>query len=203
MRSRTLPELPGRCKRCYLVEAWCLCACVPTVQTRVGLTVLRHFLETPKSTNTARIAALALPRCEVVEFQEPNAALDARLAQLKDAWVLFPGEGAAPEGAPANLVVLDGTWRQARKMMKKIPALARMPRYPLSPPVRARQRLRQSPHPENRSTLEAIADALSALESPEAGEQLLRLHELLVERTLRARGQASALQGAPLDLPTR
>ncbi len=202
MRSRTLPDLPGRCKRCYLVQAWCLCADVPCLSTPLGVTILRHYLEAPKSTNTARIAALALPRCEVVDFQEPNAALDTQLTALQDAWVLFPTGDAPPLGAaPRNLVVLDGTWRQARKMMRKIPALARLPVLSLPPPETVRQRLRQSPHPENRSTLEAIADALTLLHRPDDGEALVHLHARLVERTLRARGQASALQGVAVDLP--
>ncbi|MGQ0504387.1 MAG: tRNA-uridine aminocarboxypropyltransferase [Myxococcaceae bacterium] len=194
MRSRTLPDLPGRCKRCYLLEAWCLCTHVPSLESRTSVLILRHYLEAPKSTNTARLAALALQRCELFDFQEPTAELDGKLAALPEACVLFPG---APDirlsFTPRHLVVLDGTWRQARRMMRKIGALSRLPTLSLPPPPHERARLRHSPHAENRSTLEAVADALTLLEGPELGEALLAAHDTLVERTLRSRGLTPSL----------
>jgi DTW domain-containing protein YfiP len=89
------------------------------------------------------------------------------------------------------LVVLDGTWRQTRKMLRRLPELSRFPRYSLATAVEAqtRDRLREPPRAGARSTLESIADALSALDSPECGQRLLELHGRFVERTRLARGQ--------------
>jgi DTW domain-containing protein len=154
--------------------------------------VLRHGFESHKSTNTARIAALALPTLRVVEY-DPGAPpdLDALIGEAAPAWLLYPasgGEPVIPEGAPRSLVVLDGTWTQTRKMSHKHPALLRLPRLSLPPGRVATRRLREAPSADARSTLEAIADALGALEGPQVSEPLHALHALMVERVLAARG---------------
>ena len=49
-------------------------------------------------------------------------------------------------------------------------------------------RLRESTSTDHRSTLEAIADALTELEGAEVGAPLHALHAVMVERVFRARG---------------
>lgn len=153
--------------------------------------VVRHAREADKSTGTARIAGLALPNSALVDFGEDAEPVDAELKGFTDgAWLLFPAEeGAAnPSGTPARLIVLDGTWRQTRRMLRKLPSLAGLPRLALPPKDEAPLRLRGSDAPENRSTLEAIADALAVLEGAHVAEPLHALHTLMVERVYRARG---------------
>ena len=73
-------------------------------------------------------------------------------------------------------------------MFGKLPSLAALPRLSLPPKDVAVLRLRGSDAPENRSTLEAIADALALLEGPEVGAPLHAAQALMVERVYRARG---------------
>jgi DTW domain-containing protein YfiP len=87
-----------------------------------------------------------------------------------------------------RLIVLDGTWRQTRRMMKKLPSLDGVPKWKLPDKVASPLRLRESPDAFARSTLEAIADALATLEGEAVGAPLRALHALMVERVLRARG---------------
>jgi len=154
------------------------------------LLVVRHVRESEKSTSTARVAALALPNLSFVEFNDDPARADAELApKLKRAVLLFPTEGeAAPLEGIEQLVVLDGTWRQTRRMLKKLPSLAALPRLALPEKPEAPLRLRESPTPEGRSTLEALADALELLEGAATAAPLHQLHALMVERVFKARG---------------
>ena len=89
---------------------------------------------------------------------------------------------------PLALVVLDGTWRQTRRMLKKLPELGALPRLALPEKAAAPLRLRESTSPDHRSTLEAIAEALAQLEGEAVGAPLHRLHALMVERVFKARG---------------
>ncbi len=191
MRSRTLDHLPGRCPRCWIRLEHCLCAEVPQVPARTEVLVVRHVRESEKSTSTARVAALALKSLRFVDFGDDPARAETELAPLiHGAALLFPAEGG-PQARPEEvrqLVVLDGTWRQTRRMLKKLPSLAPLPRLVLPPKPEAPLRLRESPTPEGRSTLEALADALELLEGPQVSDPLHRLHELMVERVFRARG---------------
>ncbi|MDF3069803.1 MAG: hypothetical protein K0R38_5404 [Polyangiaceae bacterium] len=158
---------------------------------------MRHHWEAFKSTGTARLAGLALSNLRILDMapENPDPVREA-LRSLQDAWLLYPGGVTAERVAarPKTLVVLDGTWRQTRKMLRRLPELSRLPRFSLSPPAatQARTRLREAPRPEARSTLESIADALAELDSTECGERLLALHATFVERTRRSRGQLDA-----------
>ena len=62
-------------------------------------------------------------------------------------------------------------------MLRRLPELARFPRFSLAADssAPARDRLRESPRPGARSTLESIAEALKVLESPASGQRLLDL----------------------------
>jgi DTW domain-containing protein len=201
MRSRTEAHLPGRCKRCYLKERWCLCPLLPRVRSRAEVLIVRHGREAEKSTNSGRIAALALESCTLIDYT-PYAAdgpdgdaclqrLEESIARMPAPALLFPGEGPPLPPAPSHLIVLDGTWRQARKMLKAIPALAGLPRLALPPPAVTPRRLRRSPYAENQSTLEAIAAALALLEGAHLADPLHALHAELVERVLLGRGLLS------------
>jgi DTW domain-containing protein YfiP len=190
VRSHCGPELKGRCKTCWVVQSHCLCAQVPKVPNRTRVMVLRHHHESTKTTNTARIAALALERMDIVEWWPRTPPdVNALLALREPAWVLYPGGSPEPAGErPQTLLVLDATWKQSRKMLHHHASLHRLPRFGLPGPAPAVLRLRGSKNPQARSTLEAIAAALTILDGPEVGEPLLQLHALMVERILRARG---------------
>jgi DTW domain-containing protein len=194
MRSFTAPGAPGRCGRCLLIVDFCLCAAIgPGRPSSPEILIVRHQWETWKSTGTARLAALALANARVLDMAaEHPEPIRAELAKLDDAWLLYPGRESPSRLAkpPKTLVVLDGTWRQTRKMLRRLPELSRLPRFSLELEPTTRPRLRESPRPGARSTLESIADALGVLDSPELGARLLDLHQQFVRRTLAARGKA-------------
>jgi DTW domain-containing protein len=195
MRSFTAPGAPGRCSRCLLLSAHCVCAMVGEPRPhRPRILIVRHQWEAWKSTNTARLAELALADLRIIDMAAENPdPVRAELQQLQDAWLLYPGRESAERLAtpPRTLVVLDGTWRQTRKMQRRLPELARLPRFSLesAAPAGPLTRLRESPVPSARSTLESIAAALGELDSPALGQHLLELHRHFVEQTRLARGQ--------------
>lgn len=191
MRSRTPEDLAGRCPRCYLPTALCVCAEVVPVLTRTEFLVIRHNKEREKSTNTARMAALALPRCRMLTYGAPGAPFDASVLEAPDTWLLFPGAPPPAPGAPppARLVVLDGSWGQARRMVQRVPELRRLPGLTLPPPAPNTRRLRRPPHPDGMSTIEAMAGAVAFLEGEETARPLYDLHELMIERVLASRGR--------------
>lgn len=188
-----------RCSRCLLQQRVCLCAEIPTVATRTRVVIVRHHLEQFRSSNSGRLAHLALPNSVIVDHGGGHRG-PAVLPPLDGAWLLFPeGEPMTrvPSPPPAQLVVLDATWSQARRMYRKLDALRGLPilRLPDEPvPV---ARLRESPGPGRVSTIEAIARALRLLEGEEAAEPLERLFGAAVH-SARASGR-NVLAGRPGD----
>jgi DTW domain-containing protein YfiP len=173
----------------------CLCASIgPPEPSTPAVVIVRHHWEAWKSTGTARLAELALSNLRIIDMKaEQPEPVRAELSALEGAWLLYPGHegGARLQTPPRTLVVLDGTWRQTRKMLRRLPELSRLPLFSLEedPRTLERDRLRQPPRPGARSTLESIADALRVLDSPERGQRLLDLHARFVEQTRISRGQ--------------
>jgi len=189
---RTLPA--GRCRECSFPSPLCICDRIPRVRVPVAFVVLRHASEIPRLTSSARWAALALPGTQVLDYALPGARLDdAQLAE-EGTWVLFPSARPTPPGtaSPRRIVVPDGTWQQARRMMQRVPALRALPRLSL-PPAPPAPRLRRPPVAGGMSTLEAMAAALRFLGRVEEAEQLLALHALAVEQVSRLRGMPAAI----------
>jgi len=144
--------------------------------------------------NTARLCELQLERAELhvaVKFAEAPA-LRARLHDPEAPPILlYPGEGArdlaeaAPQG-PVTLVVLDGTWWQAKKLFQSSPELWGLPRYALSPTSPSRYRIRREPALHCVSTIEAVAEALNVLEPTGfERERLLKAFDAMVEHQLK------------------
>lgn len=192
MRSLTAPGQPGRCQRCWVVEAFCVCGLTPQVPTLTEVLVVRHERESWKSTGTARIAALAMPKLRLLDFTENSEPAKSELPREvgPGAHLLFPTEeGAAWDGAQVKkLIVLDGTWRQVRRMYAKLPALHGVPKLALPEQAARVLRLRESKFEAGRSTLEAIAEAIALLEGPQVAAPLHQLHATYVEHVFRARG---------------
>lgn len=193
MRSSTSSDLPGRCPRCWIKLEQCICALVPRVEPRSEVLVVRHEREAQKSTGTARVAALAIPRLRFVDFNDDPTEADRALSPLvagEGVHLVFPAvpQSPWPQGPVRRLIFLDGTWRQTRKMMKKLPALEGLPRLWLPPKPEPVLRLRETSFEGGRSTLEAVADALRVLEGPAVAGPLDALHAQYVERVFKARG---------------
>jgi DTW domain-containing protein YfiP len=189
VRSHTTSDLPGRCRRCWVRVAHCICNQLPQVETHARITVVRHEREVYKSTGTARIAGLALPRLSFVDYGDDATEVERKL-QGVEGFLLFPADPPAPwpKEPVDHLILLDGTWRQARKMLKKLPSLQRLPKLTLPAKNDAVLRLRDPTVEGGRSTLEALADALGLLEGESVATPLNALHDLYVERVLKARG---------------
>lgn len=85
-----------------------------------------------------------------------------------DAALAPPGAGSPVPIAPPTLVVLDGTWRRSRRLLYLNPWLQTLPRLSLEAPPPSRYAIRRAQADDQRSTLEACALALAALDGDEA-----------------------------------
>lgn len=185
-----------QCPRCQRPQAQCLCALIPQLASRTRVLILQHPEEARHALNTARLAALGLLNSEL-RCAEQFADLPELLGdQRRHSCLLFPGEQALPVAEfarqnadrPLQLVVPDGTWRKARKLLYCNPLLAQLPRVTLANPAESRYRLRKAPMPQALSTIEAITQALDELEGAGRFAQLLRPFEALIEGQIKAMG---------------
>ena len=183
------------CPRCLRPHTHCLCPLIPSLDSRSRVLLLQHPSEVNHALNTARLAALGLNNAQLI-VGEVFDDLPALLNQPGyRACLLFPGEDAQPlqmysaADEPLLLVVPDGTWRKARKLLHLNPLLAALPRVTLKEGGVSRYRLRKAPGPGALSTVEAIVQALQTLEAPTSFEPLLKPFEALIEGQIAAMGE--------------
>jgi DTW domain-containing protein YfiP len=185
----------ARCERCLRPEQHCLCSLIPQLGSQTRVLILQHPSEVNHALNTARLAALGLINAQLLVgevFEDLPELLNVPGYQPR---LLFPAEGATPlaaqaaDASPVLLVVPDGTWRKARKMLYLNPLLAALPRVMLEDAPPTRYRLRKAPGPDALSTLEAIVHALHTLEPQTSFEALLRPFEALIDGQIAAMGE--------------
>jgi DTW domain-containing protein YfiP len=184
-----------QCPRCLRPQTHCLCPLIPSLDSRTRVLLLQHPSEVNHALNTARLAALGLTNAELIVgevFEDLPALLNRPGYQAR---LLFPADDAQPMQAygesdePLLLVVPDGTWRKARKMLHLNPLLAALPRVTLAAGGVSRYRLRKAPGPGALSTIEAIVQALETLEAPTTFAPLLKSFEALIEGQIAAMGE--------------
>ncbi|WP_339100366.1 DTW domain-containing protein [Pseudomonas atacamensis] len=185
----------AQCPRCLRPQTHCLCPLIPHLDSRTRVLLLQHPSEVSHALNTARLAALGLSNAELIVgevFEDLPKLLNRPGYQAR---LLFPAEDAqplqayAPNDQPMLLVVPDGTWRKARKMLHLNPLLAALPRVTLAEGGVSRYRLRKAPGPGALSTIEAIVQALETLEAPTTFAPLLKPFEALIEGQIAAMGE--------------
>jgi DTW domain-containing protein YfiP len=185
MRSAT--DLTNRCVRCLVRRDLCLCAEVVPVATATRFVVVRHVLEKFRSTNTGRIALLGLTNAALAEFGGTEESGDLGKLIGPDAALLFPDGGRTVTQTPRTVVVVDGSWSQARRMVQRVPVLRSLPRLAL-PLGEALPRLRAPTRPDGLSTIEAMTRALALLEGEAAATPLADLCRLHAARSRAAKG---------------
>lgn len=195
----TVAESPHRphCYRCDKPVLSCLCAHIARVQNRTPIVIVQHKHESRHPFGTVRIAELGLANARVHTVAGWSNSGDLPPAWLPPgAGLLYPGEGAvdlalmAPNERPSALVLLDGTWHQARALLRDHAWLRGLPRYAFTPTSPSRYRIRREPFPQYVSTIEAIVQALALVE-PELADagSLLTAFERLVDVQLELQSQ--------------
>jgi DTW domain-containing protein YfiP len=160
------------CEACRRPLSVCYCAHVTKIATRTRVVILQHPRERDVPINTARIASLCLPDAELavgVRWEGTSVLARALSDPSRPAALLYPGVGAidveaSPPAGPITLVAIDGTWWQAKKVLRENPTLAALPRYAFRPPRESEYRIRREPREDYVSTIEALVHVLSILE---------------------------------------
>lgn len=188
----TLTPTRDCCYTCFKAAAFCICDGIVPVDNKTRIVIVQHKCERLHPIGTARIASLGLLNTELkVVWPDKDNKFTFEPGELKNPGLLFPGLGATDlaavpaEQRPGELMVLDGTWGDVRKLYKDNPWLEQLPRYRLSPTVPSRYRIRKEPDEESISTIEAIVQSLGILEPETPGlNELIEVFEAMIDRQI-------------------
>lgn len=182
------------CATCLRPLVVCWCAHLRPRATRNAVLFLQHPREEGVAIGTARMAGLSLLGSELevgVDFSRSRVLARALADAERPAVLLFPGPGARdlehdPPRGPVRLVVIDGTWPQAKKIVRTNPALEALPRYTFTPRAPSAYTIRREPEEGFVSTIESLALVLSLLEGdPSFADTLVAPFHAMVAQQVR------------------
>src|SRR5215469_15785063 len=203
-------EPAENCARCGKSPALCVCGGIVAMDHRIAVLILQHPQEQDVALGTARLTALHLKQATLeigLSWPSLSKAL-GRPADPKRWAVLYlgsaraaalaagreivaldrKGEAAADQDAAlaelAGIVLLDGSWSQAKALWWRNPWMLKCRRVVLGPRRPSRYgKLRREPRSDGLSTIEAAALLLSRLEGrPEVERVMTASLEDLLER---------------------
>jgi len=209
-QSAPLALQSDECPRCGKPQSLCVCDGVVPLANRIELLILQHPQEQDRALGTARLTALHLQRATIrIGLSWPTLAKALGRPVDPKRWaVLYRGSlsaGGLPrerelvaidaKGAPCDdqqrvldaiegVVLLDGSWSQAKTLWWRNPWVLKCRRLALNPKQPSRYgKLRREPRREGLSTLEAAALVLSRLGGqPEIETALLKSFSALLQR---------------------
>ena len=174
----------GRCESCFLPLLSCLCSEKPKVKGKAVFWLLTHNDEIYKPTNTGRLIVDVIDGARVFKWSrtDPDLAfIDALSDEQYQPCIVFPsGESYQQrmivsenlsEKIPA-FIILDGTWRQARRMFRLSRYLDDLPVMQPSAAAISRYQLRQSVEKHHLCTAEVAAQMLREVSDDHSADVL-------------------------------
>ena len=199
------------CPRCLKPVPLCVCDSIAPIESRISLLILQHPQEQDRALGTARLTALHFRNAVVkigLSWPSLAKALGRPVADPSRWAVLYLGSAKAGDldtdseivainrkgeredsqrailNRIEGIVLLDGTWSQAKALWWRNPWMLKCQRVILGPrrPSRYGQ-LRREPRRDGLSTIEATAMLLAALEQrPDIAAALNESFERMLAR---------------------
>jgi len=222
----TAVEAMPDCPRCLKPLALCICDSITPIETRVSLLILQHPQEQDRALGTARLTALHFKDAVVrigLSWPSLSKALgrpvhdpsrwavlylgSAKVADLgtKSDIVAINRKGEVEDHQRAilsdieGIVLLDGTWSQAKALWWRNAWMLKCQRVILGPARPSRYgQLRREPRRDGLSTIEAAAMLLASLEKrPDIAETLHASFERMLARYREAQAVLPELMPKP------
>ena len=230
LKAGEAPEAIPECPRCQKPVPLCICDSIVPIENKLSILILQHPQEQDRALGTARVTAAHFKNAVVkVGLSWPSLAKAlGRPVQDQSRWaVLYLGsakvsdfetdrdilaidrKGEAEENQRAllkdiqGIVVLDGTWSQAKALWWRNAWMLKLQRVILGPAKPSLYgKLRKEPRSDGLSTLEATGMLLANLEKrPDIEETLNAAFQRMLATYKEA--QATIPELAPKPKPKR
>jgi DTW domain-containing protein YfiP len=221
------PEPIPECPHCQKPMPLCICDSVTPIENRLSLLILQHPQEQDRALGTARLLAKHFKDATVrvgLSWPSLSKALGRPVENASHWAVLYLGSARAADldaegeivalnrkgevadnqrtrlGKLEGVVLLDGSWSQAKALWWRNPWMLKCQRVILNPQNPSRYgRLRKEPRRDGLSTIEAAASILAGLERrPDIAETLHASFERMLARYREVQAEMPELAPKPV-----
>ena len=172
-KVKQVTKLYESCNNCGLPMINCICNIAPKVETKAKIWILSTEREFRRPSNTARLLKLANPESTELILWERTNAPEKLIKYINreeyEIYLLFPIENddlsdrkfeyKSSEKTPA-FIILDGTWKEAGKILRKSDYLNKLPKISLNPIHKSEYTLRRGALNGELCTIEAAIEVL-------------------------------------------
>lgn len=164
------------CAECTRPISECYCSAIVDIVTPIKVIIIQHPKEVQHPYNTGRIAHRCLKNSELIIAEQLDNETLGQLTQ-KDSVLLFPemtwlAPSQAHTETTKQLIVIDATWKKAKKILHLNPALQSLPRMSFTRQNESEYEIRKTSIADGLATIESIAEALQQL-APETPTKAL------------------------------
>lgn len=198
-----------RCPSCLMASFACFCSQRTLEHSNVHITLLYHYTEIHKPTNSGRLIADLFPEqthAYLWSRTDPEPELLERLDQLKThSLILYPETDRrlanhqhlttlpTPSAAhPLHVIVLDATWRLASKMLHQSRWLDDIPTFAISDDVQRSFNVRHAKHEHQFATAEVMAMLLAQAGEMQQSDALASYYQTFNQHSLISRKRSTA-----------
>jgi DTW domain-containing protein YfiP len=190
------------CESCGRPLNVCLCDDLVSVKAPCAVAILQHPSELKQPLATVPILKLCLKPLNVLvgeDFSE-HAELQTLLAKHKNVHVLYPSEDAKEWSLQGDylsgsksaevdlLLVIDGTWRKAKRIWLSNPFLHSLPCVKLTGGPAGQYQVRSTTVEGGISTLEAVAQACNYLSKSHDFDELYKPFKAMINMQIEKMG---------------
>ncbi|OLQ88371.1 DTW domain-containing protein [Vibrio panuliri] len=202
-----------RCQYCQVAANNCICDYQPQIESDVAVMLIVSENEVFKPSNTGRLILDTIQ--EGYAFQWNRTDPDPKmLALLQDPsyqpLLVFPADYVENKQRvvhqPLNqfcdnkkplIILLDGSWREARRMFRKSPYLDNLPVVSIHPQAISQYMMRKSDNEQHLATAEVAIMVLQQLEQNLAANTLDRWFRVFRESYLMSKTQFKSDENRP------
>ena len=221
----TKPRTP--CPRCARILGLCLCRRITPIEIKPRILILMHPKEYSKTTGTARIVHQSIRHSRILRGYGQDFDSDPRILTLLSdpnarVMLLYPGadslnlgsctdeelqERIPRDGKQLYLLIVDGTWSTAKRMIRTSSVLSKLPKISFQVHQTSRFQFKKQPKDFCLSTVEAVSllienlflRGLSSVTPPGAHTRMLEAFEMLVATQLKFVPEQDGTAPHPLD----
>ncbi len=200
--SEQQPKFRELCVACMQPQFSCYCQHIRKFSTTTKFVILIHPIERKRRIATGRMSHLCLENSELIEGENfsQNPRVNKIVANHRSV-VLYPGTNSmnlsqnSQSQKPEVIFVIDGTWATAGKMIRRSENLIHLPRICFTPDTPSTFRVRQQPHINCYSTIEAIHKVIDLMEPNNRDhDNLLYVFDQMVEKQIDCIKQHEAIR---------